>query len=91
MKSQISYTALNRTDGFTITNPENLIHRLSAETPLGALQPVMSVLPAAALQLQDVTALQTRGVCVRVLLGDVPALLTAHAVLLIPAQTKRAP
>lgn len=50
----------------------------------------MSVLPAAALQLQDVAALQTRGVCVCVLLGDVPALLTSHAVLLIPAQTKRA-
>ncbi len=45
---------------------------------------VMRVLPAAALQLQDLAAFQTRGVSVRFLLRDVPALLTAHAILLIP-------
>lgn len=61
----------------------NLIQTLRSED--------MSVLPAAALQLQDLAAFQTRGVSVCFLLRDVPALLTAHAILLIPANQESAP
>lgn len=94
--SEESYTALLYIHQSVHNN--KLIHRLSDHLSKQGLDrqqrlrsEVMRVLPAAALQLQDLAAFQTRGVSVCFLLRDVPALLTAHAILLIPAKTKSAP